>query len=375
MGDRRNGIVHVVGPELGFTLPGMTIVCGDSHTSHPRRLRRAGLRHRRQRSASTCWPPRPCARRKPKRMRVTLRRARPRPGVGAKDFVLALIGGIGTGGGTGYAIEYAGPAIAALSMEGRMTLCNMSIEAGAASGMVAPDETTFAYLKGRPLAPKGGDWDAALAALASAAHRPRRGLRPRGHDRRLGARAAGVTWGTSPEDVIAPIDGRVPDPAAEADPGAPRRMQRALDYMGLTPGQPLDRVADRPGVHRLLHQQPHRGPARRPPRSSPAARSRQASRASSCRARAWCKRCRPRRRASTRSSATPASNGASRAARCASAMNDDRLAPGERCASTSNRNFEGRQGRGGRTHLMSPAMAAAAAIAGRIADVRDAGDA
>lgn len=365
MGDIRNGIVHVVGPEQGRTQPGMTIVCGDSHTSTHGAF--GALAHGIGTSeVEHVLATQTLRQKKAKNFRVRIE-GEPAPGVGAKDYALAVIGEIGTAGGTGYVIEYAGSAVRALSMEGRMTLCNLTIEGGARAGLVAPDETTFAYLMGRPAAPKGGAWEMAL-----------------GHwktfftdddavfDREVvldaSTIAPTVTWGTSPEDVVQ-ITGTVPDPAAIAAPDKRAAVERALDYMGLTPGQPItDAKVDVVFIGSCTN-----------------------SRIEDLRAAA--KIAEGRKVADgVRAMVVPGSGLVSAQAEdegldlifkaagfewrepgCSMClgMNPDRLTSGQRCASTSNRNFEGRQGRGGRTHLMSPAMAAAAAIAGHIADVRD----
>ncbi len=368
MGDPRNGIVHVVGPEQGRTQPGMTIVCGDSHTSThgafgalAQGIGTSEVEH--------VLATQTLRQLKSKNMRVTFTGA-PAPGVGAKDFALAMIGEIGTAGGTGCVIEYAGEAVRALSMEGRMTLCNMTIEGGARGGLVAPDETTFAYMAGRPSAPKGGAWELALAHWRTLFSDPDAEF-----DKEVvidvSRLAPMVTWGTSPEDVT-PVTGRVPDPAALGEARA-QQVRRMLDYMGLEPGQPIaDARIDRVFIGSCTN-----------------------SRIEDLRAAADVARRateRGRRVADhVRAMVVPGSGlvkeqaeieGLDEVFRRAGfdwrepgcsmclGMNPDRLAPGERCASTSNRNFEGRQGRGGRTHLMSPAMAAAAAIAGHIVDAR-----
>jgi 3-isopropylmalate/(R)-2-methylmalate dehydratase large subunit len=368
MGDVRNGIVHVVGPEQGRTQPGMTIVCGDSHTSThgafgalAQGIGTSEVEH--------VLATQTLRQLKSKNMRVSFV-GQPAPGVGAKDYALAMIGEIGTAGGTGSVIEYAGEAVQALSMEARMTLCNMTIEAGARAGLVAPDAATFAYLAGRPAAPKGGAWEMALSYWKTFASDPDAVF-----DRELTIDVSKlvpmVTWGTSPEDVVA-IDGRVPDPAA-FDEAKAAQIRRMLDYMGLEPGQPIaaariDRVfigsctnsriedlrAAAAIVQRALDQGRHVAPhvtAMVVPGSGLVKEQAEAEGLDEVFRAAgfdWrepgCSMC--------------------------LGMNPDRLAPGERCASTSNRNFEGRQGRGGRTHLMSPAMAVAAAIEGHIADVR-----
>ncbi len=366
MDDRRQGIVHIVGPEQGFTLPGATIVCGDSHTSTHGAF--GALAHgigtsEVEHVLATQTLPQARAR----NMRIRVNGPAPQ-GVGAKDIVLAIIGEIGAGGATGHVIEYDGAAIRALSMEERMTVCNMSIEAGARAGLIAPDETTFAYLAGRPLAPKGRLWQAACrywrrlpsdpgARFAAEVELDARDLPPL------------VTWGTSPQDVV-PVTGRVPDPQRAPGPARARAMRRALDYMDLKPGTgmteiPIDRVFIgsctngriedlRAAAHilrRMGGQVAGRVSAMVVPGSGLVKAQAEAEGLDAVFRRAgfeWrepgCSMC--------------------------LAMNADRLAPEERCASTSNRNFEGRQGRAGRTHLVSPAMAAAAAIAGHFVDVR-----
>ncbi len=368
MGDPRNGIVHVVGPEQGRTQPGMTIVCGDSHTSThgafgalAQGIGASEVEH--------VLATQTLRQMKSKAMRVTFR-GTPGAGVGAKDYALALIGKIGTAGGTGHVIEYAGEAVSALSMEGRMTLCNMTIEAGARGGLVAPDEKTFAYIMGRPAAPKGAAWEMALAYWKTFVSDP---------DARFDAEieidvstlVPTVTWGTSPQDVV-PIDASVPDPA-DFEPERAQAIRRALDYMGLEPGQRIDTARiDRVFIGSCTNSRIE------DLRAAAAVLSRALERG---------QRVAPHVRAMV----TPGSGLVKDQAEAEGldvvfreagfdwrepgcsmclGMNPDRLAPGERCASTSNRNFEGRQGRGGRTHLMSPAMAAAAGIAGHIVDVR-----
>ena len=367
MDDVRQGIVHIIGPEQGFTLPGTTIVCGDSHTSTHGAFGALafgiGTSEVEHVLATQTLIQKPA-----KNMRITVE-GEPPLGVTAKDLILAIIGRLGTAGGTGHVVEYAGPAIRALSMEGRMTVCNMSIEAGARAGLIAPDETTFDYLKGRPLAPKAGRWETALAHWKTLPSDP-----GANYDTEIVLNAAEieplVTWGTSPEDVV-PVTGRVPDPASARDEGKRAAMEQSLAYMGLAAGTPIQdikidkvfigsctngRIEDlravaavaqgrkvAPGVHALVvpgsglikHQAEEEG------------LDRVLTEAGFDWREPGCSMC--------------------------LAMNADKLEPGERCASTSNRNFEGRQGRGGRTHLVSPAMAAAAAIAGHLADVRDYG--
>lgn len=363
--DIRQGIVHIIGPEQGFTLPGMTIVCGDSHTSTHGAF--GALAHGIGTSeVEHVLATQTLIQRKAKNMLVRVDGVLPE-GVTAKDIILAIIGEIGTAGGTGYVIEYAGEAIRALSMEGRMTICNMSIEGGARAGLIAPDETTFAYVKGKPRAPKGEAWDAALAywkTLQSdeGAH----------FDKVVVLDAAKlppiVSWGSSPEDVVS-VQGIVPNPDDITDENKRTSKQRALDYMGLKPGTritdiALDRVfigsctngriEDLRAVAKVVEGKkvsPHVD-AMIVPGSGLVKEQAEAEGLDKIFVAAgfdWrepgCSMC--------------------------LAMNDDRLKPHERCASTSNRNFEGRQGFKGRTHLVSPAMAAAAAIAGHFVDIRE----
>ena len=365
MGDIRNGIVHVVGPEQGRTQPGMTIVCGDSHTSTHGAF--GALAHGIGTSeVEHVLATQTLRQTKAKNLRVMIE-GTPAPGVGAKDFALAVIGEIGTAGGTGYVIEYAGDAVRALSMEGRMTLCNLTIEGGARAGLVAPDETTFDYLRGRPSAPKGGAWDIALASWKTLFSDPDAVF---DREVRIDASAIAplVTWGTSPEDVV-PVTGAAPSPDAFASPDKRAAVARALEYMGLEAGQPIasakvDVVFIGSCTNSRIEDLRVAADIVRGRQVAPGVRAMVVPGSGLVKAQAeeegldvvfreagfdWrepgCSMC--------------------------LGMNPDRLAPGERCASTSNRNFEGRQGRGGRTHLMSPAMAAAAALAGRIADVRD----
>ncbi len=362
--DIRQGIVHIIGPEQGFTLPGMTIVCGDSHTSTHGAfgalafgIGTSEVEH--VLATQTLYQTRP------RNMRITVSGELPF-GVTAKDVILAIIGTIGTGGGTGYVIEYAGEVIRGLSMAGRMTICNMSIEAGARAGLIAPDEVTFDYIKGRPMAPKGGAFEQAVQMWRQLPSDE--GAR---YEKEV-TLAAGeiepqVTWGTSPQDVV-PITGRVPRPEAEADPNRRSAMERSLDYMGLEPGLPMTEIRiDKVFVGSCTN-----------------------GRIEDLRAAAKVisgKRVAPHVQAMVVPGSGLVKHQAEeegldrifieagfewREAGCSMClgMNPDQLKPGERCASTSNRNFEGRQGKGGRTHLVSPAMAAAAAVAGHIADVR-----
>lgn len=364
MDDIRQGVVHIVGPEQGFTLPGSTIVCGDSHTSTHGAFGALafgiGTSEVEHVLATQTLVQTPA-----KNMRVTVNGAL-NPGVTAKDIVLAIIGKIGTAGGTGYVIEYAGPAIRALSMEGRMTVCNMTIEGGARAGLIAPDEVTFAYLQGRPQAPKAAQWEAALSYWKTL-HSDDDAV----FDAEIVLDASElvpqVTWGTSPEDVIA-ITGTVPDPADIADEGKRKAVQRSLDYMGLVAGQKATDIA----VDVVFIGSCTNG---RIEDLRDAARVLQGKTVA----------------ASVQVLIVPGSGlvkeqaeqeGLDEIFRAAGAewrepgcsmclaMNADQLKPGQRSISTSNRNFEGRQGRGGRTHLASPAMAAAAAITGKLTDVR-----
>ena len=365
MHDARQGIVHVIGPEQGATLPGMTVVCGDSHTStHGAFAALAfgiGTSEVEHVMATQCL-----VAKKSKSLLIRVEGKVGR-GVTAKDIVLAIIGKIGTAGGTGHAIEFAGSAIRALSMEGRMTVCNMAIEAGARAGMVAADEKTIEYLKGRPFAPKGEVFDRAAAYWKTLQSDP--GAK---FDRVVDLDAASitpqVTWGTSPE-MVTSIDGAVPEPAKESDPVKREAIERALVYMGLNPGTPITDIRiDKVFIGSCTN-----------------------SRIEDLRAAAGVLRGR-RIADNVKLAMVVAGSGLVkrqaelegldkiflaagfewREPGCSMClgMNDDRLSPGERCASTSNRNFEGRQGAGGRTHLVSPEMAAAAAIAGRFADVR-----
>ncbi|OUM00861.1 3-isopropylmalate dehydratase large subunit [Variovorax sp. JS1663] len=363
--DERQGIVHVVGPEQGLSLPGMLIVCGDSHTSTHGALGALAFGIGASEVAhvlatQTLWQ------RKPRTLRLTVD-GRLGAGVGAKDLILAVIGRIGAAGATGHAIEYAGKAIRALSMEARMTVCNMSIEAGARAGMIAPDDTTFAWLAGRPHAPRGADWERALARW-----RALPGDAGAVFDRevRLHANdiAPMVTWGTSPEDVL-PISGRVPDPADAADPEKAGAMRGALAYMGLAPGQPLSDVA----VQRVFIGSCTNGRIEDLRSAAAVARGRRVAAG----VEAWVVPgsglVKQQAEAEGLDAVFREAGFQWRHAGCSMCLgtNGDQVAPGQRCASTSNRNFVGRQGPGARTHLMSPAMAAAAAVTGHLTDVRE----
>jgi 3-isopropylmalate/(R)-2-methylmalate dehydratase large subunit len=356
------GIVHVIGPELGFTLPGITIVCGDSHTSTHGAFGALafgiGTSEVEQVLATQCLP-----QRKPKTMLIQVN-GRLGEGVTAKDLALGMIGQIGTDGATGHVIEYGGEAVRALSMESRMTLCNMSIEAGARAGMVAPDETTFAYVKGRRFAPLARDWDAAVAHWRAL---PSDKGAQYGKVAEIDASqlAPFVTWGTNPGMVV-PVTSRVPELPSNGDRAG---MERMLEYMGLEPGTPIAEIpVDRVFIGSCTNSRLEDLRA--------AARVAKGYKVA----------------AGVRAMVVPGSQHVKRAAEqeglhkifqaagfewresgCSMClgMNPDILQPGERCASTSNRNFEGRQGRGGRTHLVSPMMAAAAAVAGHFTDIRD----
>ncbi len=365
MGDIRNGIVHVVGPEQGRSQPGMTIVCGDSHTSTHGAF--GALAHGIGTSeVEHVLATQTLRQRKAKNMRVWIE-GTPVPGVGAKDYALALIGMIGTGGGTGSVIEYAGPAIEALSMEGRMTLCNMTIEAGAKAGLIAPDAKTFDYMRGRPAAPKAAAWEAAMTYWSALKSDPDAVF-----DREVRIDASSlsplVTWGTSPEDVV-PVSGRVPDPKDAPNPERASQIQRALDYMGLSGGQAISEAKiDRVFIGSCTNSRIEDLRA-----AADVARGRKVADHVRAMVVPGSGLVRDQAESEGLDLVLIAAGFDWREPGCSMClgMNPDKLAPGERCASTSNRNFEGRQGPGGRTHLMSPAMAAAAAIAGHLIDVRD----
>ena len=367
MNDKRQGIVHVIGPEQGATLPGMTVVCGDSHTSTHGAF--GALAHGIGTSeVEHVLATQTLLARKAKNMLVKVE-GRLAKGCGAKDIVLAVIGRIGTAGGTGHTIEFAGGAIRALSMEGRMTVCNMAIEAGARAGLIGVDDTTLAYVKGRPYAPRGGAWEHAVAYWRTLHSDP--GAQ---WDATIGLDASlirpQVTWGTSPEMVVA-IDERVPDPEREKDAGRRSAIERALQYMALEPNVPMgdiridkvfigsctnSRIEDLRDAARVVQRIGGRvasnvklalvvpGSGLVKEQAEREGLDRVFKQAGFEWREPGCSMC--------------------------LAMNADRLEPGERCASTSNRNFEGRQGAGGRTHLVSPAMAAAAALEGHFVDVR-----
>ena len=365
MGDIRNGIVHVVGPEQGRTQPGMTIVCGDSHTSTHGAF--GALAHGIGTSeVEHVMASQTLRQRKSRNMRVRFE-GTPQPGVGAKDYALAMIGRIGMGGGTGQVIEYAGPAVEALSMEGRMTLCNLSIEGGAKAGLIAPDQTTYDYLMGRPASPKGGAWELALAYWKSFFSDPD-AVFDREVTIDVSDLAPQVTWGTSPEDVL-PVTGVVPAPESFASEDKRASAEHALDYMGLVAGQKIeDARIDRVFIGSCTNSR-----IEDLREAAAVLKGRVVASHVSAMAVAGSGLVKAQAEAEGLDRIFIEAGFDWREPGCSMclAMNPDRLAPGERCASTSNRNFEGRQGRGGRTHLMSPGMAAAAAVAGHIADVRE----
>ena len=364
MNDIRQGIVHVIAPEQGFTLPGTTIVCGDSHTSTHGAFGALAFGIGTS-EVEHVLATQTLLQRKPKTFLIRIEGALPDKTT-SKDLILALIGIIGTAGGTGHVLEFAGSTVESLSMESRMTLCNMAIEAGARAGMIAPDEMTFAYIKGRPMAPKGADWEKAVLYWKSL-----RSDRDAKYDRILDFRAETllpqITWGTNPGMVL-DVTGRVPDPESAPDPIARDNIKNALAYMGLEPGTPItsipvDRIFIGSCTNGRIEDLRLAASVVRGKKVAPGVKAMVVPGSGLVRMKAeeeglddifrdagfeWrepgCSMC--------------------------LGMNPDQLAPGERCASTSNRNFEGRQGKNGRTHLVSPSMAAAAAIAGRFVDIR-----
>src|SRR6185437_1238051 len=363
--DRRQGIVHIVGPEQGFTLPGMTIVCGDSHTSTHGAF--GALAHGIGTSeVEHVLATQTLIQQKAKNMRVTVDGQLP-PGVTAKDIILAIIGEIGTAGGTGHVLEYAGEAIRGLSMEGRMTVCNMSIEGGARAGLIAPDEKTFAYVKDRPRAPKGAAYDMAVEYWKTLysdddAH----------FDREMRLDGANlppiVSWGSSPEDVIS-VTGIVPNPDDIADENRRASKWRALDYMGLKPGT---KITDIP-VERVFLGSCTNGRIEDLRAAAAIVRGHTVREGVNAMVVPGSGLVKEQAEAEGLDAIFKAAGFDWREPGCSMclAMNADKLKPQERCASTSNRNFEGRQGFKGRTHLVSPTMAAAAAIAGRFVDIRE----
>ena len=365
LGDRDQGIVHVVGPQLGLTQPGMTVVCGDSHTSTHGAFGALafgiGTSEVEHVLATQTLPLTPF-----KTMAVTVDGALP-TGVTAKDLILAVIAEIGTGGGQGYVIEYRGEAIRSLSIEARMTVCNMSIEAGARAGMVAPDETTFAYLEGRPRAPKGADWDAAVAAWQEL-----RTDDDATFDKEVVIDASSlapfVTWGTNPGQGL-PLSASVPDPASYDDEHDRAAAERALEYMGLTAGTPLREIA----VDTVFLGSCTNGRIEDLRAAADVLRGRQVADGLRVLVVPGSERVRLAAEAEGLDIVFKEAGADWRHAGCSMClgMNPDQLAPGERSASTSNRNFEGRQGKGGRTHLVSPLVAAATAVRGTLSSPAD----
>ena len=365
MMDVRQGIVHVIGPEQGFTQPGMTIVCGDSHTATHGAFGALafgiGTSEVEHVLATQTLIQKPA-----KNMLINVE-GELQPGVSAKDLVLAIIGKIGTAGGTGHVIEYSGEAIRKLSMEGRMTVCNMSIEAGARAGMIAPDEITFQYLYEKPMSPKGKDWDLALEWWKSLPSDPNAF-----YDKTVSIDAnkikPTITWGTSPEDVVS-IDGFIPDPSKINDEETRDKVQRSLDYMGLTGGQKISeveintvfigsctnsRIEDLRAAAGVINGQKVKQGVRAMVVPGSGLVKNQAE-----------------EEGLDKTFIEAGFEWREPGCSMCLAMNEDKLQPGERCASTSNRNFEGRQGKGGRTHLVSPEIAAASAIKGKLSDSND----
>ncbi len=363
--DRRQGIVHVVGPEQGFTLPGTTIVCGDSHTSTHGAF--GALAHGIGTSeVEHVLATQTLIQTKAKNMQIVVDGQLPE-GVGAKDVILAIIGEIGTAGGTGYVMEYAGEAIRSLSMEGRMTVCNMSIEGGARAGMIAPDEKAYDFLEGRPMAPTGEAWDAArrywdTLHTDEGAH----------FDRIVRLDGANlppiVSWGTSPQDVVS-VTGLVPDPEAASDEGKKAAIRRALQYMGLTAGTKITDIA----LDRVFIGSCTNGRIEDLRAAAKVVEGKTVNGNVNAMVVPGSGLVKEQAEAEGLDKIFRAAGFDWREPGCSMclAMNPDKLAPEERCASTSNRNFEGRQGFRGRTHLVSPAMAAAAAIAGKFVDIRE----
>jgi len=363
--DVRQGIVHIIGPEQGMSQPGMTIVCGDSHTSTHGAFGALafgiGTSEVEHVLATQTLVTRPS-----KNMRVNVSGRLPL-GCTSKDLVLAIIGKIGTAGGTGHVIEYAGEAVRALSMEARMTMCNMTIEGGARAGLIAPDETTFAYLEGRPMAPKAGQWEQALAywkTLPSDTGAV--------YDKEVTLDAAAiaphVSWGTSPQQVL-PITGVIPDPKEAPDEGTREAWTRALAYMGLEPGTPLSEIK----VDTVFIGSCTNGRIEDLRAAAALVKGRRVAQGVRALVVPGSGLVKEQAESEGLDSVFQAAGFEWREPGCSMclAMNADRLEPGQRCASTSNRNFEGRQGRGGRTHLVSPVMAAAAAVKGKLTDVRE----
>ena len=365
MGDIRQGIVHIIGPEQGMTQPGMTIVCGDSHTATHGAFGALAFGIGTS-EVEHVLATQTLIQQRPKNMRITVT-GELGFGIEAKDIILAVVGKLGIAGGNGHVIEYAGDAIKNLSMEGRMTVCNMSIEAGARAGLVAPDATTFEYLKGKPMVPKGGAWEQAVTGWRTLPSDE--GAQ---YDTEISLNASDiapqVTWGTNPEEVL-PITSRVPDPSDAIDEDHQKKWTRSLEYMDLAPGTPLTDVR----IDRVFIGSCTNGRIEDLRAAANVAKGRNVADHVGAMVVPGSGLVKYQAEEEGLDKIFVEAGFEWREPGCSMclAMNADRLEPGERCASTSNRNFEGRQGRGGKTHLMSAAMAAAAAVAGRLADVRD----
>jgi 3-isopropylmalate/(R)-2-methylmalate dehydratase large subunit len=363
--DLRQGIVHIIGPEQGFTLPGLTIVCGDSHTSTHGAFGALAFGIGTS-EVEHVLATQTLLQRRPKNMRISVVGELPF-GVVAKDVILAIIGRIGTAGGTGHVIEYAGNVVQGLSMEGRMTICNMSIEAGARAGLIAPDETTYRYIMGRPMAPKGAAFEQAVAHWRSLPSDP--GAR---YDKEVTLEAAEiepqVTWGTSPQDVQ-PVSGRVPDPAKISDAGRRAAMERALHYMGLQPNTPMSEIA----VDTVFLGSCTNGRIEDLRAAAAVLKGHKVADGVRMLVVPGSMRVRATAESEGLHAVFTEAGAEWRSAGCSMClgMNPDQLSPGERSASTSNRNFEGRQGKGGRTHLVSPLVAAATAVRGTLSSPED----
>ena len=365
LSDIRQGIVHIIGPEQGFTLPGSTIVCGDSHTSTHGAFGALAFGIGTS-EVEHVLATQTLIQKRPKNMKILVE-GKAGLGVTAKDIILSIIGKIGTAGATGHVIEYCGSAIESLSMEGRMTVCNMSIEAGARAGLIAPDEATFDYLRGRPMVPKGASWEQAMTDWERLPSDE-----GASYDREITLNAAElipyVTWGTSPQDAL-PITGQVPDPASESDPGRRDSIERALNYMGLEPNVLLTEVP----IQRVFIGSCTNARIEDLREAATVVGNRKIAEGVGAMVVPGSGLVKEMAESEGLDQIFVAAGFEWREPGCSMclAMNADRLEPGERCASTSNRNFEGRQGRAGRSHLMSPGMAAASAINGRLSDVRE----
>jgi 3-isopropylmalate/(R)-2-methylmalate dehydratase large subunit len=365
LSDVRQGIVHIIGPEQGFTLPGSTIVCGDSHTSTHGAFGALAFGIGTS-EVEHVLATQTLIQKRPKNMKILVE-GNASMGVTAKDIILSIIGKIGTAGATGHVIEYCGSAIESLSMEGRMTVCNMSIEAGARAGLIAPDDATFGYLRGRPMVPKGASWEQAIGEWKKLPSDE-----GASYDQEFTLNASEliphVTWGTSPQDAL-PITGRVPDPAGESDPGTRNSIERALEYMGLEPNVFLTEVP----IQRVFIGSCTNARIEDLREAAAVVGNRKIADGVGAMVVPGSGLVKEMAESEGLDQIFIAAGFEWREPGCSMclAMNADRLEPGERCASTSNRNFEGRQGRAGRTHLMSPGMAAASAISGHLSDVRD----